>query len=430
MKKRIYRATPVKALDLTDLAAELVGQRLIFGIDVAKGLMYATLMSLEETILAVVRWDHLRETASVVSWLCELDVEVALEPSGTYADTLRHALEQAGVPVYRVSPKQVKDAREIYDGVPSSHDAKSSATVAWLHCVGRSERWLASSSSVRTLRAGVQRLELHQSALGPALNRLEAQLTRYWPELLELLDLDSATLLELISTFGTPAAVAADPRAARALMQRVGGNFLKQEKIEQVLASAASSLGVAMVAGERGALRDLAAETRRRHQLVQAAKKRLEVLCLDDEPLARVGEVVGRSTSAVLTCRLGPLPGYASAGSLLKAPGLNLKEISSGRRQGQLGITKRGSRQVRQYLYLAVLRWIQKDPWARAWYEKKLQRDGGKLKRKAVVALMRKLLVGLWWVARGEAFDSTKLFDTRRLEPSTLESVAAASATS
>lgn len=177
-----------------------------------------------------------------------------------------------------------------------------------------------------------------------------------------------------------------------------------------------------MVAGELRGLQALAAETRRRQQLVQKSKNRLELLSLNDAPLARVGEVVGHVTSAVLSSRLGSFSNYPNTGSLLKGPGLNLKEISSGRRQGQLGITKRGSSQVRQYLYLAVLRWIQKDPWARAWYEKKVQRDGGQLKRKALVALMRKLLCGLWWVARGEVFDSTKLFDTRILEPAQLKS--------
>ena len=63
-----------------------------------------------------------------------------------------------------------------------------------------------------------------------------------------------------------------------------------------------------------------------------------------------------------------------------------------------------------------MLRWIQDDPIARAWYEQKVQRDGGKVKGKALVALMRKLLRGLWWVARGEAFDSRKLFDVWRLK--------------
>jgi hypothetical protein len=49
-----------------------------------------------------------------------------------------------------------------------------------------------------------------------------------------------------------------------------------------------------------------------------------------------------------------------------------------------------------------------------AWYQKKVKRDGG-LKSKAMIAVMRKLALSLWHVARGEAFDSRKLFDTRAL---------------
>ena len=49
-----------------------------------------------------------------------------------------------------------------------------------------------------------------------------------------------------------------------------------------------------------------------------------------------------------------------------------------------------------------------------AWYQHKVKRDGG-LKRKAIVALMRKLAMALWHVARGETFDSRKLFNARTL---------------
>jgi hypothetical protein len=68
------------------------------------------------------------------------------------------------------------------------------------------------------------------------------------------------------------------------------------------------------------------------------------------------------------------------------------------------------------FLYLAVLRWIQHDAVARAWYAKKVKRQGGQFKSKAVVALMRKLTLGLWHVAKGNEFDSTLLFDTQRLK--------------
>ena len=62
------------------------------------------------------------------------------------------------------------------------------------------------------------------------------------------------------------------------------------------------------------------------------------------------------------------------------------------------------------------LRLIQDDPVVRAWYGKKVARDGGKMKNKAVIAVVRKLVKGLWHVAQGEPFDSRLLFDTSKLD--------------
>ena len=44
-----------------------------------------------------------------------------------------------------------------------------------------------------------------------------------------------------------------------------------------------------------------------------------------------------------------------------------------------------------------------------------MKRDGGKSSR-AAVALMRKLAKALYYVGRGAPFESSKLFDVRRLE--------------
>ena len=412
MRKRIYQAVSVKDLDWTKLARQ---DQLIVGIDIAKKTMFAVIMAPSEEVLAVVKWDHLTETRLFASKLSRLRAEVAMEPSGTYGDALRQSLIDSGLKVFRVSPKHVKDSREIYDGVPSSHDAKCSAIIAWLHGLGRSSLWQGPDEKVQQIKAAQQTLTLHAQASMQAANRLEASLARYWPEVLDLLSLDSAVLFELLARFGGPEGVAMFPEEAEALMERVGRSGLKEEKIDRILESAGGTLGVRMIEAEKEMLRELGAEARRRQQAVQGAKKRLQALSSADAELSRVGAVVGLVTSAVLAGEVGSLVEYPNTGSLLKAAGLNLKEISSGRRQGQLGISKRGPSRARQYLYLAALRWIRADPWARAWYAEKVHRDGGRHKRKAIVALMRKLLRGLWWVARGEAFDSTKLFDTQRL---------------
>jgi transposase len=416
MKKRSYRAAAFQQANLEQLERRLPS-RVVVGIDIAKKVMFATLMSESEEILTVLKWDHLSESRHVVSWLSGLTPvsEVALEPSGTYGDTLKACLHSAGLEVFRVSPKMVKDAREIFDGVPSTHDAKASATLAWLHLSGRSARWEPASDFDRRLKAAIGTLSLHQSAFSRSQNNLEAQLTRYWPEVLPLLDLDSVSLLELLSRYGGPQSVKAHNVAAAQCLRRAGGPGLKEEKIQDVLKAADKSLGVSMIDAERDALQELAAEARRRQKAFRAAQQRVKNLSCEDIPTVLVGAQVGAVTAAVIRSELGSFLDYANTGGLLKGGGLNLKEVSSGRRQGELAITKRGSSRLRQYLYLAVLRWIQKDAVACAWYEKKVQRDGGKIKAKALVALMRKLLRGLWWVARGETFDSRKLFDVQRL---------------
>ena len=417
MKKRSYRAKGFQQIDLDQLEQRLP-DRTVVGIDVAKKTMYGTLMGESEEILGVLKWDHLSESQRFARWLGGLSQvdEVAMEPSGTYGDALHGCLESADLGVFRVSPKMVKDAREIYDGVPSSHDAKSSATVAWLHQCGRSARWEVPSDLRRSMKAAAGTVSLHDKAFRQAQNCLEGQLTRYWPEVLGLLELDSVSLLELLSHYGGPQSVAAHGVKAASCLREAGGGGLKEEKIENILKVARKSIGVEMIEGEREALKELAHEARRRQKAVRKAKQRLEQLGCSDIETVLVASEVGRLTAAMIMTDLGSLQDYANTGSVLKAAGINLTEISSGIHQGQRVISKRGPSRLRWYLYFAVLRWIQKDRVARAWYDQKVQRDGGQLKLKAIVALMRKLLQGLWWVARGEAFDSRKLFDVRRLQ--------------
>src|SRR5262249_57322339 len=89
-----------------------------------------------------------------------------------------------------------------------------------------------------------------------------------------------------------------------------------------------------------------------------------------------MGEVVGLVTACVLWVELGNPQDYHCGPAYRKAMGLNLKERSSGRWQGQLKIAKRGPSAVRRWLYLAALRWVRHEP-VRGWYlRQKAQRRG------------------------------------------------------
>jgi len=155
----------------------------------------------------------------------------------------------------------------------------------------------------------------------------------------------------------------------------------------------------------------IAEDAYRAHRAFTTAKTQVDQLAATT-PAATLAPVVGHTTAAAV---FGDARSFPCARAFLKAMGLNLKEKSSGTVQGQIKITKRGPSRVRQLLWLAVFRWIQTDPIADAWYQRKKRRDGGRASR-AAVALMRKLAKGLYHVGRGDTCDSSKLFDTRRLQ--------------
>jgi len=119
--------------------------------------------------------------------------------------------------------------------------------------------------------------------------------------------------------------------------------------------------------------------------------------------------VIGIPTACVLWTSTGDPRNYDSAGAYRKAMGLNLVERSSGAYKGRLRISKRGSARTRQWLYFAVLRLVQKCG-VRPWYEAKKARSEEDA-RSAVVAVMRKLAVALYYVGvRNEEFQPRRLF--------------------
>ena len=417
MSKRTYRAKEIKRVEVSALSEQVSGRAVVFGVDVAKQWQYGALQVAGE-VLGIWRWRQPEETRELLSLLRSLGasaVSLVMESSGTYGDALREQAYGQGFSVYQVSPKRVKDAQEVYDGVPSRHDAKSAVLLAWLHEQGRSRSWERESDEARELRARLWLLEMSRKAEQVQRNRLEGLLARHWPELLALSSLENASTLELLVVYGGSRGVREDIAGSRELLRRVGGTFLRQEQIEKVISSATVTTGVAMVAAEEELVQYLAREARRSQQEAQQRERAIKASVAGCPELKVLAEAVGEVTSAALVVLVGDPRRYANAGSYQKAMGLNLKEVSSGQRQGQLSLSKRGPGRARFWMFFAALRVIQQDAVVRSWYEAKVARDGG-TRMKAVVAVMRKLTKALWHVGRGERFDSRRLFDVKRLD--------------
>ena len=412
MKKRSYRAQKVNEVRWEEVADRVKDKAVVWAIDVAKVEQYGVLMDSERQVVVTVKWAHPVETPALLERLRGLacgSLKAVMESTGVYGDTLRRQLREAGIEVHQMSAKRVHDACEVYDGVPSMHDAKAAQVIGRLYLEGASRVWVEASEQQRSHDAIGRLYRLYQKQHQQHQNRLEAVLQRHWPELTHYLELDGITLEDLLLSYGSPAELSARAEEGRERMRRVSRGKLAAEKIEAVLESARQTIGVPCVAAEREYLMALGAELRHSREQKERVGLRLSALTQADPELHALGVTIGKVTTGLLIAEGLDPRAYANSGSYCKALGLNLKERSSGQHKGQIKITKRGSGSARRDLYLATLRLIQRNEIVKTWFENKVKSNGGRNKQRIVVALMRKLSRALWYVARGQAFDARRL---------------------
>jgi transposase len=415
MSKGRYHSVECKGVDWKGLGERVAGAGVVFAVDVAKHDFVGLLSRPGGEVLARVRWRHPEQTRELLAGIATLGavtpIEAVMESSGTYGDALRWQLGRLGVALYRVAAKRVHDAAEVYDGVPSLHDAKAVELISELHARGCSAPWPVAQAPRRALQAQLRMLRQSKQREQALRNRQEALLSRHWPEVLTVLEPASLTLHHLIAAFGGPQQVTILASQARALMQRVGRAGLGEEKIEAVLGSAADTLGVPCVLEERELLRWQAKALIETHGEIDRIERRIAETLGRDAELAALPKSLGRVTGAVLWATVGSPAQYPNAASYCKALGLNLKEHSSGTHAGRVAITKRGPPLARFYLYFAALRLIAQEPLVARWFTRKSARPGA-LKGKQVVELMRRMAKGLWHHVHGQPFRIDKLFNS------------------
>jgi transposase len=414
MRRRAYGALAVKDVDVAKVLPGRAGEAVTVGVDAGKFELLVVSRWADGEFERPWRVGNPLEIPLLVGRLRELGqgrkLIVAVEASGTYGDALRQALADGGIAVQRVSGKASKDYAEIFDGVPSQHDGKDAAIVAELAALGKSQPWPYQEPDVweQELRYWVDWLVAQRQQLTVWQGRLEGLLARHWPEATRVLKLSSMTLLRTLAQYGSAQALAADSQAA-AVLAKWGGRFLDPQKVADLLAGARTTVGVRPGVWEQRQVQDFAQQALAARRQGLRSVSRLRRLAQDQAVLQAQGKAVGVPTACVIWVHTGDPRKYHAAAAYRKAMGLNLKERSSGRYQGQLKISKRGSARTRQWLYFAVLRLVQKCG-VRPWYEAKKARNPTHAKR-ALVAVMRKLALALYHVAvRGEEFNARRLF--------------------
>ena len=412
-RKNPYSLTDVNRVRIEALIDHRRGQAASVGVDVAKQEHAVCVVWPDREFEPPWRVRSPGQVRLLVQMLVELNrdcpVTVAMESSGTYGDPLRQALGDAKLEVRRVSSKAVKDQSETFDGVPSQHDGKDAAIIGTLKLEGRSRPWSLRDVAEKdqVLRYWIRKLDTAQRIKQIWCGKQESMLARHWPEAGRLLKQSGATLPRALARWGDPAALARDAQAAE-LLKSFGGRYLTAEKVQRVIESARTTVGVRMNGWSVREMREIAEAIVEKRELIRQCRRELKKLSAQFPVIRRQTPALGLTTACVLWMCLGDAGNYPSAAAYRKAMGLNLKERSSGMLKGRLTLSKRGQRLTRKWLYFSALRWM-RDPLVKRWAQNKKQRDGGR-GDKAAVGVMRRLALAAWHAGRGAAFDVGRLF--------------------
>ena len=295
--------------------------------------------------------------------------------------------------------------------------------IAELTAFGKGVAWPFQllSETEQQMRHQVARLHAFRGQANQWIGRLEGLLARHWPELSDMLTFSSVTLRKIILYHGSPANLASDDSAA-ATLRRWSRGTLKHAKIKAIIESARTTSGIPMGVAELTWTQEVAGEVTAALTEVKACEKQLQQIASSHESMSRHVAQVGAVTLCVIWSAVGDPKKYTSSGAFLKALGLNLKELSSGKRRGELAITKRGPGLARKLLYYWALRGVQ-HPELRQWYTEFHQvgrsQSGSRehRKMKGLIAMMRKLCRSLWYVHQHDLeFDYAKVFPGKPLE--------------
>ena len=145
--------------------------------------------------------------------------------------------------------------------------------------------------------------------------------------------------------------------------------------------------------------------------LLKQTEKKLDAIARGDERVQRVMQIdgVGRVTAEAIVTAIDDAKRFDSARQVSAYAGLIPRQYQSGETDRRGRITKRGSRLLRTLLVECAWCSLRYNQWSRITYERI---HGGKRvrRKKAAVALARKILVMAWAMLRDESdYDPDRL---------------------
>ncbi len=334
------------------------------------------------------------------------EVIVGYESTGPYGEPLIHYLKQKPVTIVQVNPMHTKKMKEINDNSPLKTDRKDPRVIADVIRLGHALSVVVPEGDAAYLRRVNNARERHVKERTSLLNQLQQFVFVIFPEFSRIIKtIDSKTALYILKKYTTPAKIAkVKPEKLGAEMRRRSMGKFAAEHAIALINFAKTTIGIEE--GVEGLVMDIQhvlIQLEMTNSLIAELEHQMEIT-LQRIPYSRkllAIKGLGIITVAGLIGEIGDFARFTTQAEIAKLAGLNIYEISSGKRKGQRRISKRGRSLLRKILYYAAVQSIRKNGIMHDYYQRLIGR--GMKKIMALVAVSRKLLRIIFAIVRDDS---------------------------
>ena len=299
---------------------------------------------------------------SFIRWLYELQnktntkkVIVGCEPTGCYWLTFQKFLNDHDIQLVTVNPYSVKKCKELDDNSPEKSDLKDPKTIAGLVREGRfSTSYLPSGVYAEIREASVCR-DMIMKQHARLANQIQGWLQKYFPEYLECYkDWDSTSGLMLLKNAPLPQdIIKLGAGGINQIWRDAKVRAAGMKRAKTLVEAAQDSVG--LEGGEAARIEiwilvnDYTSKVDQLNRLDEYLNEKVMEVPNVEKLLAIKG--VGLSTVIGFVAEVGDIGRFTDPRQVQKLAGLEITKISSGKRKGQPGISKRGRRKLRRTMY-------------------------------------------------------------------------------
>ena len=339
-----------------------------------------------------------------------------MEPTGHYWLNLGAYLQGQGMKPVHVNPHHVKKSKELDDNNPNKNDRKDPKTIAGLVNEGRfSYPYIPTGIYAEIRNLSNLRIQT-QEEISRIKNRIARWFSIYFPEMKDVYkNPDAKSGMMVIRKAPLPSDIKELGAAGVNQIWRdakLRGAGLK--RAETLAAVAEHSIGNTEAPESarmeiRNLLDDYEMYHKRMDGLMEAIKKKLAKIPYIDKLLEIPG--IGIKTVSCFIAEVGDIKRFDNPKQLQKLAGYAIVSNSSGKHNGESGISYRGRKRLRYALYEGAISVIGKNSEFKQIHRYYLTRDKNPLKKmQSVIAVACKLIRIFYAIlTKGITYDGQKL---------------------